>query len=170
MRTWKGIQARYVLRDDKIGDPLLFFKQFESSFYFSISNKKFGLDLRSCIWCCIKTAWIPQCDAGTILSDTNMQKGMKCTSLTCIPSTPLIPIPISASWIMPTSFAPSPIPKVVFPVPSLTNLVTWCHITEVNKNKTPCRFIFLEGRNANKIFPFNYDLSYKWYFNLNCQI
>jgi hypothetical protein len=28
---------------------------------------------------------------------------------TCIPSAPLIPTPISASWIMPTSFAPSPI-------------------------------------------------------------
>jgi hypothetical protein len=37
-----------------------------------------------------------------------------------------MPTPISASWIIPTSFAPSPTAKVVFPVPSFTNLVTWC--------------------------------------------
>lgn len=30
---------------------------------------------------------------------------------------------MSASWIIPTSFAPSPIPRVVLPVPSLTSLV-----------------------------------------------
>lgn len=46
---------------------------------------------------------------------------------TCIPSTPLIPIPMSASWSIPTSLAPSPIASVVFPVPSLTRRVT-CNI------------------------------------------
>lgn len=44
---------------------------------------------------------------------------------TCIPSAPLIPIPMSASCSMPTSLAPSPIPKVTLPVFVFTNLVTW---------------------------------------------
>ena len=43
---------------------------------------------------------------------------------TCIPSTPLMPIPISASCSIPTSFAPSPIARVVLPVLILTSLVT----------------------------------------------
>ena len=57
-----------------------------------------------------------------------------------MPSTPLMPTPISASWIMPTSFAPSPIAKVVFPVPSFASLVIWqknnqdnCNVWETNK-------------------------------------
>ena len=47
------------------------------------------------------------------------------SAFTCIPSTPLIPIPMSASWSIPTSFAPSPIARVVVPVLTLTSLVTW---------------------------------------------
>lgn len=47
-----------------------------------------------------------------------------CFKFTCIPSTPLIPIPISASWIIPTSFAPSPTARVVLPVLTLTIWVT----------------------------------------------
>ena len=49
---------------------------------------------------------------------------MKKHIFTCIPSTPLMPTPISASWIMPTSFAPSPIASVVLPVMDFTSLVT----------------------------------------------
>ena len=44
---------------------------------------------------------------------------------TCIPSTPLIPTPTCASWIIPTSFAPSPIPSVIWPVLLFTSLVIW---------------------------------------------
>ncbi len=53
---------------------------------------------------------------------------------TCMPSTPLIPTPISASCIMPTSLAPSPIPRVVLPVPSLTSFV----ICKTNPQKWVC--------------------------------
>lgn len=57
---------------------------------------------------------------------------------TCMPSTPLIPTPISASCIMPTSLAPSPIPRVVLPVPSLTSFV-------ICKNKPPKEGVFVQS-------------------------
>lgn len=41
----------------------------------------------------------------------------------CLPSLPTIPTPISATWIIPTSFPPSPIPKTIFPVWFLTPVV-----------------------------------------------
>jgi hypothetical protein len=58
-------------------------------------------------------------------------------TLTCMPSTPLIPTPISASWIIPTSLAPSPIPRVVLPVPSLTSFVICSNYTICTQLKGP---------------------------------
>uniref|UniRef100_A0A0A9GFV0 Uncharacterized protein n=1 Tax=Arundo donax TaxID=35708 RepID=A0A0A9GFV0_ARUDO len=54
-----------------------------------------------------------------------------------MPSAPLIPTPMSASCSIPTSFAPSPIARVVFLVLILTNLVTraFC-FGEIRQHKT----------------------------------
>lgn len=38
----------------------------------------------------------------------------------CLPYLPTIPTPMSATWIIPTSFPPSPIPNTIFPVCFLT--------------------------------------------------
>lgn len=40
----------------------------------------------------------------------------------CLPSFPTIPTPISAAWIIPTSFPPSPIPKTAY-FSSLNSLI-----------------------------------------------
>ena len=34
----------------------------------------------------------------------------------CLPYLPTIPTPMSATWFIPTSFPPSPIPKTILPV------------------------------------------------------
>jgi hypothetical protein len=41
----------------------------------------------------------------------------------CLPYLPTIPTPISATWIMPTSLPPSPMPKTNFPVWFFTPVV-----------------------------------------------
>ena len=45
--------------------------------------------------------------------DKDVHNNLQPHTLTCNPSFPLIPIPTPAAWIMSTSFAPSPIARVM---------------------------------------------------------
>ena len=51
----------------------------------------------------------------------NMEKSE--ANAACLPYFPTIPTPISATWIIPTSFPPSPIPNTNLPVWFLTPVV-----------------------------------------------
>ncbi len=63
------------------------------------------------------------CQRTSLVKCLNFKIEKSDANAACFPSLPTIPTPTSATWIMPTSLPPSPIPNTSFPVWFLTPLV-----------------------------------------------
>lgn len=54
------------------------------------------------------------CQRSNVFIERNYRIEKSAANAACLPYFPTIPIPTSASWIIPTSFPPSPIPKTAY--------------------------------------------------------